>query len=52
MSAVLPPVDEGSFSRLREKAGDDEGSLSAAGPHPSPLRKREREWNCPPSEHS
>jgi urea transport system permease protein len=36
MSAVLPPVDEGSFSRLREKAGD-EGSSSAASPHPNPL---------------
>jgi urea transport system permease protein len=36
MSAVLPPVDKGSFSRLREKAGD-EGASSAQGPHPSPL---------------
>ena len=36
MSAVLPPVDEGAFSRLREKAGD-EGVGSAGGPHPSPL---------------
>jgi urea transport system permease protein len=36
MSAVLPPVDEGSFSRLREKAGD-EGSSSATSPHPNPL---------------
>jgi urea transport system permease protein len=34
MSAVLPP--EGSFSRLREKAGD-EGSSNAPDPHPSPL---------------
>ena len=36
MSAVLPPVDEGSFSRSREKAGD-EGVLSASSPHPGPL---------------
>jgi urea transport system permease protein len=36
MSAVLPPVDEGSFSRLREKAGD-EGISSATSPHPNPL---------------
>jgi urea transport system permease protein len=36
MSAVLPPVDEGAFSRLRGKAGD-EGSSSAPSPHPRPL---------------
>jgi len=35
MSAVLPG-DEGSFSRKREKAGD-EGSAAVADPHPSPL---------------
>ena len=37
MSAVLPPIDEGSFSRLREKAGDEGAVAAAAGPHPSPL---------------
>jgi urea transport system permease protein len=39
MSAVLPPDDVvavGSFSRSREKAGD-EGVSSATGPHPNPL---------------
>ena len=36
MSAVLPPLDEGSFSRSREKAGD-EGDRDGQSPHPSPL---------------
>ncbi|MCE3271523.1 MAG: inner-rane translocator [Ramlibacter sp.] len=35
MSAVLPPVDESSLSRLRERAGG-EGS-ARPDPHPSPL---------------
>jgi len=37
MSAVLPPdgVDESSFSRLREKAGDE--GRPGSHPHPSPL---------------
>jgi urea transport system permease protein len=41
MSAVLPPDDllepAGSFSRSREKAGDEGAVAVAAGPHPSPL---------------
>jgi urea transport system permease protein len=35
MSAVLPPVDEGAFSRLREKA-EDEG-VARGAPRPNPL---------------
>jgi urea transport system permease protein len=35
MSAVIPDEVDGSFSRLREKAGDE--GVSAPPPHPSPL---------------
>src|SRR3954468_15424623 len=40
MSAVLPPDDAlavGSFSRPREKAGDEGTVAAAASPHPNPL---------------
>jgi urea transport system permease protein len=37
MSAVLPPEEVGSFSRLREKAGDEGAVVAAASPHPNPL---------------
>ncbi|GAB3778542.1 urea ABC transporter permease subunit UrtC [Ramlibacter monticola] len=46
MSAVLPPLDDGAFSRLREKAGE-EGDPGAQGPHPGPLPQAGEGVNLP-----